>query len=79
MKVKEEPGSGIPFPLSEEPEAALASGDQALPIDVLGSSNERLAGGLEEGHSPHTSGTSFSSEGSLLVLNQAEMFKRKVI
>ncbi|KAI2654635.1 STAGA complex 65 subunit gamma [Labeo rohita] len=56
LKVKEEPGSGIPFPLSEEPEAALASGDQALPIDVLGSSNERLAGGLEEGHSPHTSG-----------------------
>lgn len=51
LKVKEEPVSDIAFPLSEEPEADLASGDQALPI------GERLAGGLEEGHSPHTSGT----------------------
>ncbi|KAK7141914.1 hypothetical protein R3I94_011565 [Phoxinus phoxinus] len=55
LKVKEEPVSDILFPLSEEPEADLASGDQALPIGVLGTSSERLAGGLEEGHSPHTS------------------------
>lgn len=70
MKVKEEPVSDTAFLLSEEPEADLASGDQALPIGVLGTSNERLAGGLEEGHSPHTSGTAFSCEGSLLGLDQ---------
>lgn len=49
--------SDIAFPLSEELEADLTSGDQALPIGVLGTSSERLTGGLEEGHSPHTSGT----------------------
>lgn len=57
LKVKEEPVSDIAFPLSEEPEADLASGDQTLPIGVLGTSSERLTGGLEEGQSPHTSGT----------------------
>lgn len=78
LKVKEEPVSDIVFPLNEEMEADLASGDQALPIGVLGTSSERLAGGLEEGHSPHTSGTSFTSEGSLLVHKKYKfMFKRK--
>ncbi|KAI7792930.1 STAGA complex 65 subunit gamma [Triplophysa rosa] len=61
LKVKEEPVSNIAFPLSEEPEADLASGDQALPISVLGTSSERLTGGLEEGQSPHTSGTAGNS------------------
>ncbi|KTF74444.1 hypothetical protein cypCar_00033019 [Cyprinus carpio] len=56
LQVKDEPVSDTAFLLSKEPEADLASGDQALPIGVLGTSNERLAGGLEEGHSPHTSG-----------------------
>lgn len=74
LKVKEEPVSDIVFPLNEEMEADLASGDQALPIGVLGTSSERLAGGLEEGHSPHTSGTSFTSEGSLLV-HKKDKFK----
>lgn len=62
LKVKEEPVSNIAFPLSEEPEAELASGDHALPISVLGTPSERLTGGLEEGQSPHTAGTSFNSE-----------------
>ncbi len=73
LKVKEEPMSEVAVLLSKEPEADLASGDQALPNGVLGTSNERLAGGLEEGHSPHTSGTAFSCEGSLLVLNQDKL------
>ncbi|XP_036449992.1 STAGA complex 65 subunit gamma [Colossoma macropomum] len=61
LKVKEEPISDIAFPLSEEPEADLASGDQALPIGVLGTSSERLAGGLEDGQSPHTAGPAGNS------------------
>ncbi|KAJ8346107.1 hypothetical protein SKAU_G00303000 [Synaphobranchus kaupii] len=56
LKIKEEPLSDIAFPVSEEPEADLASGDQALPIGVLGAPSERLAGGLEGDNSPHTSG-----------------------
>lgn len=48
--------SDIPFPVSEEPEADLASGDQALPMGVLGAHTEKLASGLDAEHSPHTSG-----------------------
>lgn len=56
MRVKDEPMSDIAFPVSEEPEADLASGDQALPIGVLGTSSERMAGGLDAENSPHVSG-----------------------
>lgn len=55
-RIKEEPMSDISFPVSEEPEADLASGDQALPMGVLGAHGERLASGLDGDHSPHTSG-----------------------
>lgn len=48
--------SDISFPVSEEPEADLASGDQALPMGVLGAHGERLTSGLDGDHSPHTSG-----------------------
>lgn len=48
--------SDISFPVSEEPEADLASGDQALPMGVLGTHNERLTSGLDGDNSPHTSG-----------------------
>lgn len=55
-RIKEEPMSDISFPVSEEPEADLASGDQALPMGVLGAHGERLAAGLDGDHSPHNSG-----------------------
>lgn len=55
-RIKEEPMSDISFPVSEEPEADLASGDQALPMGVLGAHGERLTSGLDGDHSPHTSG-----------------------
>lgn len=51
-KIKEEPMSDISFPISEEPEADPASGDQALPMGVLGAHGERLEGD----QSPHASG-----------------------
>ncbi|KAJ8289584.1 hypothetical protein GJAV_G00002930 [Gymnothorax javanicus] len=56
VKIKEEPVSDITFPESEEPEADLASGDQALPTGVLGAPTERLAGGQEGDNSPQPSG-----------------------
>lgn len=59
MRVKDEPMSDIAFPVSEEPEADLASGDQALPIGVLGTSSERMASGLDAENSPHVSGNTF--------------------
>ncbi|XP_048830404.1 STAGA complex 65 subunit gamma isoform X1 [Brienomyrus brachyistius] len=50
LKVKDEPLSdNIAFPVSEEPEADLASGDQALPTP-----SERVTGGLEGDNSPHS-------------------------
>lgn len=61
MRVKDEPMSDIAFPVSEEPEADLASGDQALPIGVLGTSSERMASGLDAENSPHVSGAPVSS------------------
>lgn len=58
-RIKEEPMSDISFPVSEEPEADLAPGDQALPMGVLGAHAERLTSGLDGDHSPHaTSETS---------------------
>ncbi|KAF3844592.1 hypothetical protein F7725_007755 [Dissostichus mawsoni] len=54
--IKEEPMSDISFPVSEEPETDLASGDQAQPIGVLGAHSERLASGLDGDQSPHASG-----------------------
>ncbi|XP_073725588.1 STAGA complex 65 subunit gamma-like [Misgurnus anguillicaudatus] len=48
LKVKEEPVSDITFPLSEELEVDLPSGDQTLPTGVIGTSSERLPGGLDE-------------------------------
>lgn len=55
-RIKEEPMSDISFPVNEEPEADLASGDQTLPMGVLGAHGERLASGLDGDHSPHTAG-----------------------
>ncbi|XP_028844254.1 STAGA complex 65 subunit gamma [Denticeps clupeoides] len=61
LKVKEEPVSDIAFPVSEELEADLTSGDQALPIGVLASS-ERVGGGVLDGeNSPHASGAAGNS------------------
>lgn len=57
LKVKEEPVSDLAFTLNEEAEGELTSAEQqnSMPTGVLGIS-DRLAGGLEDGHSPHTSG-----------------------
>lgn len=59
LRIKEEPMSDISFPVSEEPEADLASGDQTLPMGVLGAHGERLSAGLDTDHSPHTSSESY--------------------
>uniref|UniRef100_W5NKQ0 STAGA complex 65 subunit gamma n=1 Tax=Lepisosteus oculatus TaxID=7918 RepID=W5NKQ0_LEPOC len=61
VKIKEEPLSDIAFPVSEEPEADLASGDQALPIGVLGAPSERLPTVLEGENSPHPGGAAGTS------------------
>ena len=52
VKIKEEPVSDITFPVSEELEADLASGDQSLPIGVLGAQSERFPSNLEVEASP---------------------------
>lgn len=57
LKVKEEPINDLAFTLNEEAEGELTSAEQAMSTGVLGMSNDRLAGGLEDGQSPHTSGT----------------------
>lgn len=57
LKVKEEPISDLSFTLNEEPEGDMSSGEQTMSTGVLGMSSDRLAGGLEDGHSPHTTGT----------------------
>lgn len=62
LKVKEEPISDLAFPLNEEAEGELTSAEQAMSTGVLGMSSDRLAGGLEDGHSPHTSGTKDEAE-----------------
>lgn len=56
MKIKEEPVSDITFPISEELEGDLASGDQSLPVGVLGGQSERFSANLEVEASPQTSG-----------------------
>ncbi|KAM9356124.1 STAGA complex 65 subunit gamma [Pholidichthys leucotaenia] len=63
-RIKEELMSDISFPVSEEPEADLAPGDQALPMGVLGAP-ERLSSGLDGEHSPHTSGGGGASQSPL--------------
>lgn len=67
LKVKEEPVSDLAFTLNEEAEGELTLAEQAMSAGVLGMSSDRLAGGLEDGHSPHTSGTKDEAEN--LVLN----------
>ncbi|KAF7704679.1 STAGA complex 65 subunit gamma [Silurus meridionalis] len=57
LKVKEEPASDLSFTLNEEAEGELSAAEQAMSTGVLGIVNDRLAGGLEDGHSPHTSAT----------------------
>lgn len=60
MKIKEEPVSDITFPISEELEGDLASGDQSLPVGVLGAQSERFSANLEVEASPQTSGRRLS-------------------
>ena len=55
VKIKEEPVSDITFPISEELEADLASGDQSLPMGVLGTQTERFPSNLEVEASPQAS------------------------
>lgn len=55
MKIKEEPVSDIPFPVSEEVEADLTPGDQSLPMGVLGAPSERFPSNLEVEASPQAS------------------------
>uniref|UniRef100_A0A8P0SQ97 SPT7 like, STAGA complex subunit gamma n=2 Tax=Canis lupus familiaris TaxID=9615 RepID=A0A8P0SQ97_CANLF len=57
VKIKEEPVSDITFPVSEELEADLASGDQSLPMGVLGAQSERFPSNLEVEASPQASST----------------------
>ncbi|KAI1240641.1 STAGA complex 65 subunit gamma, partial [Lamprotornis superbus] len=56
LQIKEEPVSDITFPISEELEGDLASGDQSLPVGVLGAQSERFSANLEVEASPQTSG-----------------------
>ncbi|KAM9466763.1 STAGA complex 65 subunit gamma isoform 2-T2 [Clarias gariepinus] len=56
LKVKEEPVSDLGFALNEDGEGELTSAEQAMSTGMLGISSDRLAAGLEDGHSPHTSG-----------------------
>lgn len=55
VKIKEEPVSDIAFPVSEELEVDLASGDQSLPMGVLGAQSERFPSNLEVEASPQAS------------------------
>lgn len=47
--------SDITFPITEELEADLASGDQSLPMGVLGAHSERFPSNLEVEASPQAS------------------------
>lgn len=81
-RIKEEPMSDISFPVSEEPEADLASGDQALPMGVLGAHGERLTSGLEGEPSPHAAGERCFPTTSVLVghdVDEPDIYYRKVI
>uniref|UniRef100_A0A8D2BYW4 STAGA complex 65 subunit gamma n=1 Tax=Sus scrofa TaxID=9823 RepID=A0A8D2BYW4_PIG len=55
VKIKEEPVSDITFPVSEELEADLASGDQSLPMGVHRAQSERFPSNLEVEASPQAS------------------------
>lgn len=72
MRVKEEPLGDVPFPVSEQPEADLASGDQALPMGVPGTSSDRMAAGLDSDNSPHVSGGA-ATNSPLWHLHQVKM------
>ncbi|XP_056152290.1 uncharacterized protein LOC130126700 [Lampris incognitus] len=63
-RIKEEPMRDI-FPVSEEPEVDLASGDQALPTGVLEAHGEKLPADLETDNSPHASGGGRANSSSL--------------
>ncbi|XP_053568634.1 STAGA complex 65 subunit gamma isoform X1 [Bombina bombina] len=56
VKIKEEPVTDITFPINEELEGDLASGDQSLPVGVLGAQSERFASNMEVDSSPQPSG-----------------------
>lgn len=71
VKIKEEPVSDITFPISEELEGDLASGDQSLPVGVLGAQSERFSANLEVEASPQTSG-----RGSFLLLGTVRQLLR---
>ncbi|XP_030051639.1 STAGA complex 65 subunit gamma [Microcaecilia unicolor] len=61
VKIKEEPVSDITFPINEELEGDLASGDQSLPVGVLGAQSERFTANLEVEASPQASGAEVNS------------------
>lgn len=66
--------SDITFPVSEELEADLASGDQSLPMGVLGAQSERFPSNLEVEASPQASSkrnqlTLILGDSSVLVLS----------
>lgn len=77
IRIKEEPMSDISFPVSEEPEADLASGDQALPMGVLGTHNERLATGLDGDNCPHTSGEIAEKNGQMTMCHANRLLPKK--
>ncbi|XP_043941028.1 STAGA complex 65 subunit gamma [Protopterus annectens] len=56
LKIKEEPVSDITFPANEELEGDVASGDQALPVGVMGTQSERFSATLTTEASPQISG-----------------------
>lgn len=76
IRIKEEPMSDISFPVSEEPEADLASGDQALPMGVLGTHNERLTG-LDGDNCPHTSGEIAKENGQIMICGANGLLPKK--
>lgn len=75
LKVKEEPINDLAFTLSEEAEGEMTSAEQAMSTGVLGMSSDRLAAGLEDGHSPHTSGTKDEVFISVSVIEYSSMIK----
>lgn len=79
IKIKEEPMSDISFPVSEEPEADLASGDQALPMGVLGTHNERLTTGLDGDSCPHTSGKIAKKNGQIMMCRANGLLPTKTV
>lgn len=72
LKIKEEPLSDIAFPVNEENEADLPTGEQTLQLGVLAQAHERYAATLEVDASPQTSGPEVSSS-PLWNLTQVKM------